>query len=113
MGKPSGAKAPSGSEHTRKQIAYTVLNGQQITFFVGDGREIDGYVYGMDDYHWSVVSDDGQQYGVHKSSSFRIHKAHTFDDIPEDQRKSLEALVLPFRGWVAENVLNRAPANQP
>lgn len=94
---------------SRKQIARTVLNGQQVTFESPSGSMVRGYVYGMDDYHWAVVSPNGQTSLVHKAGApvIRIHPECTYED--ELAKDDLEPLIRPFRQWVSEHVFGQTP----
>lgn len=99
---------------SRKQIARTVLNGQQVTFLTAMSVEIaTGYVYGMDDYHWAVVSPTGDTTLVHKAGTHvRVHSEHTYEDESTEAREHLDGLVLPFRQWAEQTVFGRHPKTE-
>lgn len=49
-----------GSSMSNKQVAYAATSGHKIEFQLGHGYDpIEGYVVGMDDYHWMVASPEG------------------------------------------------------
>lgn len=100
----------TGSEHSRKQIGYSVANGQAVTFISPAGERVTGYVIGMDDFHWSVVTVELETWGVHKAGTwFKVHPEHSYENLHEDTKHQLDAMVIPFRQWVAEHVLGQQP----
>lgn len=94
---------------TDRTIAFAVRTGQRITFHEASGREVSGYVCGMDDFHWKVISpDNGAVSCVHKSASFDVSPDPTYDN--EHNRDSLEKVVGPFRDWVGNTFFRSTPA---
>lgn len=90
-----------GSSTSDKQVAYAVRNGHEIEFHHGvDGiHVVRGYVFGMDDYHWAVVTESLHQWLVHKSAPLlHISPDPTLPD--ENKQAEIESLVAPFREWV-------------
>lgn len=104
----------TGSALSRKQIARSVLNGQQVTCTSAGIEVATGYVFGMDDFHWAVVSPGGETTLVHKAGTHvKIHPDHTYDGLPEDQRETLEPMIRPFRDFVSKSVFGRSVTSLP
>lgn len=94
----SGRK--TGASVSSKQLAYTVKEGRMVTFQTVVGN-VEGYLCGMDDYHWVVVTPELRQYLVHKVAAglIHLHKRSTY--AKEPLIESLEVLVAPFREAMA------------
>lgn len=95
-----------------KQLARTVLDGRQITFRVS-GEQITGYLCGMDDFHWMVVTPLGNKHLVHKGSASVIDLADYSSYEREPNHALLEEVVGPFRRYVEAKFFGRqgAPAS--
>lgn len=97
---PPQGRSVRGSQLSDKQLARTVVLGQKVTFVVAAQEPVVGYVFGVDDYHWAVVTPEGETTLVHKSTPLvHIASSSTYDDEP--RREELEAMVAPFRRVVA------------
>lgn len=49
----------TGSSMSNKQVAYAATTGHKITFVLAHGLgSREGYVVGMDDYHWLVAQPE-------------------------------------------------------
>lgn len=87
---------------TRKQLFRSVTEGRLVTCYVSHPEfgPVQGYVCGMDDFHWMLVTPDGEKYLLHKGSIavIELHDDSTY--AAEDNRRDLEQVVAPFRGWV-------------
>ena len=83
-----------------KQLAKTVVEGRMVTFWFTTTLEpITGYLCGMDDFHWMVVTPHDEKHLVHKSAALvDLHTESTYGD--EIMRPLLDDVVQPFRGWV-------------
>lgn len=96
-----------------KQLARTVLDGKRLRFRVpADNLHhpfLEGYLCGMDDFHWMIVTPEGHTHLIHKGSASVI----TIGDEPayadEDRHDELEKLVGPFRTWVEQAIFGRDP----
>lgn len=85
-------------------MARTVLDGKKITFDFGFAS-VTGYLCGMDDFHWMVVTSDGQQHLIHKGQTplISLGPDKTYDAEPSKDR--LEKVIGPFRSRLAETGL--------
>ena len=102
------SRARSGSAMSTKQLARTVLDGRLLTFTPLVGEPITGYLCGMDDFHWMVVTPYGSKHLVHKASAPVID----FGDcryIEEPDHPVLEKVVGPFRRFVEAEFFGRQP----
>lgn len=87
-----------GSTMSAKQIAQTVKDGRRVVFTTAVG-EVDGYVGGMDDFHWLVVTPDAVRHLVHKSACLvTLSNVSTLWD--EELVDVIDKVVAPFRQWV-------------
>jgi hypothetical protein len=84
-----------------KQMARTVLDGKKVTFDFGF-TSVEGYLCGMDDFHWMVVTPEGQQHLIHKGQTplISFSSQPTYDGEP--QRRTLEKIIGPFRSRLAD-----------
>lgn len=100
-------KSPAGNRMSSKQLARTVLDGRRVTFRCDADIEIVGYLCGMDDFHWMVVTPEGRVSLIHKGRASII----TFADEPsfdtEPLRADLDAIVGPFRLYVQKEFFGR------
>ena len=93
-----------------KQLARTVLDGKTVTFNLADGP-LTGYLCGMDDFHWMIVTPYGDKFLIHKASaaSIEISDNPTYEHLSSGMRDSLEVVVAPFRRWVEAAYFGRSP----
>lgn len=91
------------------QLARTVVDGKLVTFHV-PVLPISGYICGMDDFHWMVVTPQGKLFLVHKASAsvIQISDQTTYED--ESEHDSLDGIVGPFRRFVEAEFFGRACA---
>jgi hypothetical protein len=94
-----------------KQLARTVMHGRAITFRFPSGEDITGYLCGMDDFHWMVVTADCQKHLIHKGSASVITLADTDSYDSEPRRDEMEEVIGPFRRFVSEAYFGRRPAS--
>lgn len=92
-----------------KQLAQTVRYGRKVTFLVFDGDPITGYLGGMEDEYFLVLSptEDGfEKWVLNRSGNpaFRLHTTATYEKEP--QREAMEEIIGPFRGWVIARIFN-------
>lgn len=91
-----------------KQLARTVLDGRILTFTPLVGDPITGYLCGMDDFHWMVVTSRGTKHLIHKASAPVIDfGVCQYDEEPN--HPVLEQIVAPFRNFVASEFFGRSP----
>lgn len=99
-------RARRGSDTSDKQIYRAVKDGRLITFHVFADLTVRGYVYGMDDYHWAVVTADTQTWMVHKSApAVQVSAASSLEEEPN--REAIEAIVSPYRNRVLSEHFGR------
>lgn len=101
---------PRGSDMSSKQLARTVLHGRSVTFRFPSGDAVIGYLCGMDDFHWMIVTPDGLKHLIHKGSASVITMADTPSFDSEPLRDEMEAVVGPFRRFVEEHLFGRTPS---
>jgi hypothetical protein len=92
-----------------RQLATTVVEGRMVTFhFLSDALDpIEGYLCGMDDFHWMVVTPLNEKHLIHKSAArVDLHSESTYGD--EDMYSYLEEVVSPFRDFVERTGLARS-----
>lgn len=92
-----------------KQLAHAAVAGRKVTFhFAAPTLEpITGYLCGMDDFHWMVVTPQGEQHLIHKSAArVDLHTTSSYDD--ESLREDLDRVVLPFRDFLVRTNVVRA-----
>lgn len=104
--------ARSGSAMSSKQLARTVLDGKKVAFRFASGETVEGYLCGMDDFHWMVVTPEGSKHLVHKGSASIITLADIASYASEPKRSDLEQVVGPFRRFVEGAYFGR-PACAP
>lgn len=114
MGANRGADdRAKGASMSSKQLARTVLHGRLLTFRLLTGDSITGYLCGMDDFHWMVVTGEGQKHLIHKASAGLITLADTASFEEEPLRDELEKIVGPFREFVQRSFFGRNTASPP
>lgn len=87
----------SGSSMSDKQLARTVIDGRMLTFRLSDGSQIDGYLCGMDDFHWLVVTETASKFLIHKGRVLYV-LLYDFSAFSEESNfDALEKIVKPFR----------------
>lgn len=106
----------TGAALSTKQLIRTVLDGRKVTFHLHGGLEVTGYLCGMDDFHWMVVTPGGEQYLIHKASAPLIDlsdSAKKYASEPSEVHRRLEKVVGPFRRYVEVEFFGRtgAPAS--
>lgn len=101
-------RTSAGNGLSSKQLARTVIDGKRVTFRVGPEAEVVGYLCGMDDFHWMVVTPDTQVHLVHKGQASIITLADESTYEGEPQHEALEKIVAPFRAFVQGSFFGRA-----
>lgn len=104
-----GQPARGGSSLSTKQLARTAVDGKALTIRV-DGENLRGYLCGMDDFHWMIVTPDGEKHLVHKGSASIITLADEPSYEAEENHDVLERVVGPFREAMIRDHFNRTPA---
>jgi hypothetical protein len=93
-----------GSQLSRRQVAFSVKLGKIVTAYLPSGKELRGYIFGSDDYHWQMVSPELDTHLIHKSCSLSFG---TQSYAQEPRHEELEKLVAPYRRHVEETVFGR------
>lgn len=107
---PTGkARARRGSAESDTQVAFAVRDGKAVTATLSTGEKVNGYVFGSDDYHWSIVTPDGEIVLVHKASpALQIHVEPTI----KGASTMVQALVSHYRNAVLRDVFNQTPPSR-
>ena len=105
------AMARMGSAMSNKQLARTVIDGRLVTFRLQNNDEIKGYLCGLDDFHWMVITPRGKKHLVHKGSASVIDLADDSTYPNEESRPELEEVVGPFRRYVETEFFGRHSAS--
>jgi hypothetical protein len=99
-----------GSSMSTKQLARTVQDGRMVTFIHQVGERT-GYLCGMDDFHWMIVTPECRTHLIHKGSAPFIDPAPDATYRSEPNVDALERIVGPFRDYLEEaNLIRRARA---
>lgn len=106
------AKARSGSAMSTKQLARTAIDGRLVTFrFPFGGETVQGYLCGMDDFHWMVITAQGEKHLIHKGSASVIHLSDVSTYSDEPLFEQLETIVAPFRTAMGVEYFGRQPVS--
>ena len=79
-------------------MAYAATAGRKVTFwFLASDIHLEGYLVGMDDYHWLIAAskgDDVETTLVHKSSAdlVTISKESSLDSEPDTVKVAVEEI---------------------
>lgn len=92
-----------------KQIARSVHDGRLVTFHIPGSENISGYVAGMDDFHWLVLTPDGKEHLVHKSGASVVTIASQPTYAEEVLHADLERVIEPFRKRLVDKNLIPPP----
>jgi sRNA-binding regulator protein Hfq len=86
-----------------------VRDGKQVTAFLSNGMTVTGWVFGADDYHWSIANDEGQIFLIHKTTpAVQIHPEPTIDNAPEH----IQQMVTPYRDAVLRDHFKSTSSRQ-
>lgn len=102
-------KARSGSAMSTKQLARTAIDGRLVSFRFPFGSTVQGYLCGMDDFHWMIVTSQGEKQLIHKGSASVIHLAEESTYTAEPLVDDLEKIVGPFRTAMEAVAYGRQP----
>ena len=90
-----------------KQMAYAANAGSRLSFHFGGHEVVQGYLCGMDDYHWLVAevteADRVITHLIHKGSVRRvqIHREDRLCDEPAHVKAEIDGIGGPFFTWCA------------
>lgn len=89
-----------------KQLARTVADGRMVSFTTSTGDVVEGFLCGMDDFHWMVITPTLNQVLVHKSApKIEIGPASYLDPEHDTNRTAMEGIIRPFRAALQESGL--------
>jgi hypothetical protein len=92
-----------GSSLSDRQVAHAVKDGKAVTATLATGDKVEGWIFGSDDFHWSIVTREHDVYLVHKSSpALLIHR----DSSIETADKAVQAMVSTYRDSVLRTHFN-------
>ena len=94
-----------------RQLARTVLDGRLLRFSLTSGSAIEGYLCGMDDYHWMVVTSSVEKHLIHKGATTHVTLLDASYDT-EEKHADLEAIVGPFRRHLENNSATQPKGEQ-
>lgn len=88
-----------GAEVSNRTMASAAIDMQSMRFTFSPDWFIDGYLAGMDAYHWKVVDGNGDIHLIHKGSVMVSigGDAPPLDELDADQRTLIEGIAGPFR----------------
>ena len=95
-----------GAVVSRKTIALAAIEERMVTFTLGPDWKINGFVCGMDDYHWKVVDGGGNVHLIHKSQAVVTIPSgdavvdNSLSDTSawtDEQRAMLRPIIAPFK----------------
>ena len=106
-----------------KQMARAGFDGSRLSFHFDREDVLNGYLVGMDDYHWLVASvshpNDGREqtvetHLVHKGSvaRVRIHKHALLTQEPEPIKAEVESIGGAFFAFCAGLLARKTPEQQ-
>jgi hypothetical protein len=96
------ASRRSGSAMSDKQIARAAVEGQRLIFRTGAWTPVDGYVVGMDDYHWLIATvgdestDPVSTTLIHKTCPLVSFTDTYLADEPEEDRTVIQRIGRSF-----------------
>lgn len=109
QGRSSGASERRGSTASDKQIWRAVAEERFVRFHsFSDYPPVDGWVMGLDDYHYVVAQGDGSVLLVHKACPVVTITGNTLADQTPAVQKRVRSLTGPFRLWVEREFFNRS-----
>ena len=98
-----------------KQLAYAATVGRRITFdFLSSGRTIQGYLVGMDDFHWLVsyaVLGEVETVLLHKGAvdMVTLTGSRTLADEEPGVQVAIEATGQPFFDFCERTYFGKNP----
>ena len=98
-----------GSAASDKAMFFAAKDGRLITAYMPGGDEIEGYLCGVDDYHWTLVTTDGDTVLIHKTiPAVRISANRTFRTEHEEVAARIEQATSSFRALAANRTSGRS-----
>lgn len=111
------AAKKTGSSMSDKQIARAAVQGQRLIFRTVAFTPMDGYVVGMDDFHWLIASPGelGEPVAttlIHKTCPLVSFTDTYLADEPDEDRTAIQRIGRPFWESCVRLGLARAISNQ-
>jgi len=106
----------SGSHMSDKQMARAAVEGQRLVFRTGVEMPIEGYVVGMDDFHWLIATPSDTREPVmttlvHKSCPLVQFTPLYLRDEDEEDRRLIQDIGVPFWRFCQSSGLARSLPN--
>jgi hypothetical protein len=102
VGTASKRPTKRGSHFSDKQIAQTVKDGNAVDFTLLGGSRVQGWVFGMDDYHWGVVDASGGTHLIHKAAAAKVSILDA-----THMPRAVQDVVGPFRDYVTRTFFSQ------
>jgi hypothetical protein len=111
-GTPGLTKKRLGSSMSDKQMARAAVEGRKIIFCTGVLTPMEGYVVGMDDYHWLIAAPSEGERGVqttlvHKSCPLVTFTADLLSGEIDEDREKIQSIGHSFWRYCVDNGLSR------
>jgi hypothetical protein len=111
----------SGSSMSSRQMARAATDGRRISFqwVASNGNYVaplDGYLVGMDDFHWLVLTTPNQQIAlIHKTSPdiTLIKKSCSLTSESEATQLAVEEMGRAFFNFCDRTYLGKSETTQP
>lgn len=116
---PSAVKMAkkSGSGMSDKQMARAAVEGRRLIFRTVAFTPLDGYLVGMDDFHWLIASPGELDHEpvfttlVHKTCPLVSFTDTFLADEPEEERMEIQRIGRPFWEFCMTQGLTPSPTN--
>lgn len=93
---------------SKKQLTASAVKGRMVTFHISFTEEtISGYLCGMDDFHWMVITPSGSKHLIHKANVSVVDLLESPTYANEENHEELESVVAPFRDWIDKEIRQR------
>jgi len=96
-----------GSNFSDKQVAQSVKDRTPVRVTLVDESVVDGWIYGMDDFHWGIVDTTGDTYLVHKSAP--VLQFLSYPVLTGEEGSAVTDKTEPFRDYVMRAIFNQQP----
>jgi hypothetical protein len=103
----------TGSHMSDKQMARAAVQGQRLIFRTGVEMPVEGYVVGMDDFHWLIATPSNPREPVmtvlvHKSCPLVSFTPVHLEDEDEEDRRIIQETGLAFWSFCQSSGLARS-----
>lgn len=108
MGNGAARNQRQGSAVSTKELGRAAVEGRRLILTFTSGARVEGYLAGMDDYHWKIVDPDGGVLLIHKSAPEIIRISDADLDQAENATE-IKAICDPFRKAMEREALGKTP----